>query len=441
MDTGNFIIEDGALELAPVEYRKTWGNACPLIIADRNTWLVAGMALKNIFLAAGYIDTEAFIFPDEQAVYADYAHVEIVRRAMENKEFIAVAVGSGTINDLVKLASYELGRTYMIVPTAPSVDGFTSTGAAITVNGFKITLPCPAPAVVVADSLLLRQAPYPMIASGYGDLSAKITAGADWLIADHLGIEPVVATVWNMVQGSLKAQLSDPQGLAHRDRAVIEGLFLGLVQVGYAMQIYRDSRPASGADHLISHVWEMDHLTFGGKAVSHGFKVAIGTLTSTAIMTELLKRSKDDLKHAFESNAPILWEVREGQIRALIGTEKGLQVALDISHSKFPTREVLESRRQEILDSWDVLKKRIENQIIPFKQLKEMYRIAQCPTEPTDIGLDKAEHIRGIRIAQLIRKRYTVLDLAYEMGLFDEIIDVVVGSGVYFERPTRLIQT
>jgi len=428
------VIREGALSVAPGEYRKIWGNRTPLLIADHNTWKVAGKSLRDMFLKDGFVEVPVYIFADEGMVYADDRHVAEVRSQIEGKDVVPVAIGSGTLNDLVKRASFECGKDYMVVATAPSVDGYTATGAAITVDGFKITLDCPPPALVIADTASLREAPYPMIASGYGDLAAKITAGADWLIADQLGIEPIVPSVWDMVQRPLRSQLSDPKGLAARESAVIDGLFLGLVQVGYAMQRYKDSRPASGADHLMSHVWEMDHLCVDGVAVSHGFKVAIGTLCSTAMMTELLGMSAAGIEQAYAGKPGMDWDGRLEEIKGLLEGDASTESTLKACRIKFQDAGKLVERRKAIVGSWETIKARIRQQIIPFNQLQMMFKVAGCPCQPAEIGLTRAELARGMYKAQLIRKRYTVLDLAYETGLMDHLVGVVAYGDGYFNR-------
>lgn len=426
------IVHEGAIAEAPAAYAARWGTRTPLLVADRNTWAVAGARLRDAFAAAGTEHPQSFVFADQDPVYADDDHVAQVRRLLEGNDLIAVAVGSGTINDLVKLAAHECGKDYMVVATAPSVDGFTAYGAAITVKGFKTTLPCPPPAIVVGDTAILGGAPNAMIASGYGDLSAKLCAGADWQIADALGVERIDPEIWGMVQGPLRMRLSDPAGLARRKPETVEGLFLGLAQVGYAMQRYKDSRPASGAEHLMSHVWEMEHLRLRGEAVSHGFKVAVGALASTALMTELLSLSEPDVERAMTAAEPESWARREKRIETLFPADQSREGALAASRKKFLETGALGERRKTILANWSEIRKRVGTQIVPFGQLQRMFRAAGCPYEPAHIGLDKAGLERGIRKAQGIRARYTVLDLAYEAGLLDRLAAKVSADGAYF---------
>ena len=174
---------------------------------------------------------------------------------------IACSIGSGTLNDITKRASDELGRRYMNVCTAASMDGYAAFGASITENGFKHTMSCRAPQALIADLPTMAGAPQRCTATGLGDLIEKVPAGADWIVADELGIEPIDDEVWDLVQGPLTSAISDPEGLANGKPEAFDGLIEGLVMSGLAMQKYRiSSRPASGAGHQFSHLWEMEHL-------------------------------------------------------------------------------------------------------------------------------------------------------------------------------------
>jgi glycerol-1-phosphate dehydrogenase [NAD(P)+] len=201
---------------------------------------------------------------------------------------VPVAVGSGVINDVVKHAAFGLGRDYLCVGTAASMDGYTSAGAPLSDKGFKKTIQCRPARVVLGDLDVIAAAPAEMTGWGYGDLAGKVPAGGDWIIADALGIEAVDDVAWPLVQGGLRGWLGAPKAIAAGDRVALEGLFAGLTLVGLAMELHGSSRPASGADHQIAHLWEMDDLKFGGERVSHGACVAVGCVMSLRLFDWLL---------------------------------------------------------------------------------------------------------------------------------------------------------
>ena len=224
---------------------------------------------------------------------------------------------------------------------------------------------------------------------------------------DTLGLEPVRPEVWQMVQPELRDRLSEP--------ADLEKIFLGLAATGYAMQLYRDSRPASGAEHLVSHVWEME-----GSEASHGFKVGIGTLAVTAIMTEAFRLSAAELHRV--ASPPSGPEEREREIAALLS--RGVYGdAAGIAMKKFLSGNELLERRSLIASKWEQMGERVLRQLIPFNEMKRQFQRAGCPVHPAEIGLARADFRDGFRRAQLIRKRYTVLDLAYEAGILELLLD------------------
>ena len=412
LETESFVLEPGALRDVPEILRKHWGaQPKAWLVADDNTWKAAGEELAAILRKAGIEVLPPFRFPGKPVIHAAVEHVDELLAAFP-ADCVPLAVGSGTINDLVKRASGLKKVRYFCIPTAPSVDGYTSSGAALNSEGLKKTLPCPAPLAIAADSRILDGAPPEMFAAGYADLMAKIPAGADWIVVDQLGMEPIRADVWELVQTPLRDNLSDP--------ADVKRVFMGLAATGYAMQLYRESRPASGAEHLMSHIWEMEDLKFQGEVVSHGFKVSVGTVAATALFEALFSLSEKEARRYAEpglSRAAREAEIDVLLIRGCYGAE-AKKIALD----KFLEGEALRERRELLYRNWDVLQERLRRQLYPLAELKAMLKKAHCPTTPAEIGLESEQFIHGVAAAQLIRKRYTILDVVYELGLSKALI-------------------
>ena len=291
-DTDVVIMGHDVLDETGRVFKELFGGAKAIIIADENTWAVAGEQTKTSFETHGVETVEPMIFPGRPTVYACYENIEKIRDHIRDLDgVIACSIGSGTLNDLTKRASDELGRRYMNVCTAASMDGYAAFGASITENGFKHTMSCRAPQALIADLPMMAGAPQRCTATGLGDLIEKIPAGADWIVADELGVEPIDQEVWDLVQGPLASAISDPEGLANGKPEAFNGLVEGLVMSGLAMQKYRiSSRPASGAGHQFSHVWEMEHLGMDQEPpLTHGFKVGLGTISVLALWEKVLE--------------------------------------------------------------------------------------------------------------------------------------------------------
>jgi glycerol-1-phosphate dehydrogenase [NAD(P)+] len=261
-----------------------------------------------------------------------------------------------------------------------------------------------------------------MNAAGYADLLAKLTAGADWIVADALGIEPIDRTAWELVQVPLMESLSDPAGVRQGDIAAIGSLTEGLMMGGFAMQWTKTSRPASGAEHQFSHLWDMQHHTHEGAAPSHGFKVAVGTLAVARLYETLLSTRLEELD---VDRAVAAWpaaEATEAEIVALLGEgELADKARLEMS-AKRVTPEELRGRLARLREVWPALRERLRRHLPAASKLAEMLGAAGAPTSPERIGISRERLRVSFRQAYLIRRRFTVLDLAAQAAVFEECL-------------------
>ncbi len=345
-----------------------------------------------------------------------------------------MAVGSGTVNDLVKLAAHRAGRTaYLCVATAASMDGYTAFGASITFQGAKQTFNCPAPRAVVADIDVIRQAPPEMTASGYADLSAKITAGADWILADALGAEPIEPRAWAIVQGGLRDSLADPAGARAGQPSAIGPLVEGLMLGGFAMQWSKSSRPASGAEHQFSHLWDMEHHVHQGSAPSHGFKVGIATLAVTRFYEQLLAHdyaALDVERCAASWPAPA---VSEARIRETFAGTDFVETAVTETRAKHPAPAELRSQLHRLTATWPSIRARLQAQLLPSAEMKRRLDLVGAPTEPEAIGISRARLRDSFFRAYHIRRRFTVLDVATRTGTTETLLRGLFGPGAVWE--------
>jgi glycerol-1-phosphate dehydrogenase [NAD(P)+] len=176
-ETRACVIGAGVLKEVPAVFGEHFPGQKAIVVADATTLAVAGSCVQDALSASKLSGASPYVFADP-ALYAEMAYVDQLTAALHASDLIAVAVGSGTVNDLTKLASHRCGRPYMCVGTAASMDGYTAFGASITFRGNKQTFSCPAPRAVLADLDVLCQAPPAMTASGYADLMAKVVCGA-----------------------------------------------------------------------------------------------------------------------------------------------------------------------------------------------------------------------------------------------------------------------
>ena len=430
-DTKACQIGPEAVAAAAPMFRELFAGATrALVIDDANTKRVAGEAVFAALKTAGIEAAAHTINPDGSWFHATYDKVEEVRDAIvASSGAVPVAVGSGTIIDLAKRASGELGVRYMVVGTAASMDGYTAANASITKDGMKQTLDCPGPLGCIVDSEIAAMAPRDMTASGYADLIAKIPAGADWMIADLIGSEAIHPLAWRLVQGALRDTLANPAGCAAGDEREVRKLCEGLVMSGFAMQAMGSSRPASGTEHQISHYWDMEDLCVDGRPVSHGFKVGIGTLASTATLEFLLEQdlSKLDVDAKVAAWWPSFDAVKATFTLIFPGRPAHVRRAELEFAKKFPSKDALRRELTVIRDNWGDLSARIRAQLMPLAEVREKLRIVGAPTECEEIGVTLARFRETFAGVPFMRARYFGADLVQRLGLMPALLDRLFG--------------
>jgi glycerol-1-phosphate dehydrogenase [NAD(P)+] len=402
-------------------------------VADTTTYKIAGQEVGRELHDAGIAQDEPCVF-DAGRIYANWEWVAKLDALLSGTDAIPVAVGSGTINDLVKLSSCRTGRRYMVVTTAASMDGYTAFGASITFEGAKQTFSCPAPLAVLADTRLIASAPVAMTASGYADLFAKIPSGADWILADALGIEPVDEFAFSLVADNLKAALDDTEGLCAGNAGAMEKLTGGLLFSGFAMQAHRSSRPASGADHQFSHLWDMEHhVCADGHAPSHGFKVSIGLLASIALYEQMLAA---DMENLDVDACVAAWHDRKTMERKALAMFEGSDfptIGVTEYGAKYIPGNELRAQLELLRAKWPRLKGMLSSQLVSFDTAAGMLRSMGAPTLPEHICLTRQRLRDSFRRALYIRRRFTVLDVADRCGMLDRWLDGIFAPGRLWE--------
>ncbi len=439
--TRYLVVEPGGMVAVPSLVADLFPGRPVVIVADSTTFALAGQQVTAYLEAAGHPLRDPIIFPASPTLRPDTRHVASIRAWFDaaGELVLPIAVGSGSINDLTKRAAHEAGLPYISVATAASMDGYTASGAALIHNGVKQTFGCKAPVAVVADLDILCAAPGAMTAAGYGDLLGKVTAGADWIVADAFGVEPIVPDVWEMVQGPLPAMIAEPSRFQVGDPESIEQLFYGLIMTGLAIQVSGSTRCASGSEHQFSHLWEMRGLEHDGELVSHGVKVGFGSIFSAALYQRLLAHDWTDFDvEAAVAKWPSL-AAMEAEIRAMNDSPTLIDRALEECRAKHIAAEALQERLTTLREIWPELKSRLEAQLMLPDVLREHLAAGGCPTEPGQIGLTLEQVRASYQAARRIRRRYTIYDLVFEMGVFDELIaEVFAPGGFWATQPATI---
>ncbi|WP_368859192.1 sn-glycerol-1-phosphate dehydrogenase [Cohnella sp. GbtcB17] len=269
------VLAPGATARLPA-YLKDKGHRRALLVGDPLTMAAAkGDELADAIRELGIAAEATLVKPNAAGdVVADEASiVQTLLDIQQHGADVAVAVGAGTLHDITRYAAYTAGLPFVSVPTAPSVDGFTSKGAPLLIRGDKITVPAIGPEAIFADTDVLAQAPGAMVAAGFGDMLGKYTSLFDWKVGHALGGEDYAPYVAELTAMALEECVASVEAIGARTPAGIETLTRALIVSGLAMLIFGQSHSASGAEHHLSHYWEMELLRTGRRQVLHGAKV------------------------------------------------------------------------------------------------------------------------------------------------------------------------
>ena len=259
-----------------------------LLVADGNTYPLCGETVKSKLgdrvEAVHVFKGEGVLVPDEQAIAA-------LGQCVGAETDLILGVGSGVINDLCKYVSFGHGLPCGIVATAPSMDGFASSGAAMILGGMKVTVTTHAPDVIVGDVSVLRQAPMEMIRAGYADIIGKYSSLCDWRLAEEVNGEYLCLFVYDLVKKSTDEIRDSAADIAARDAAAIGRLMECLVLIGVCLTLLSTTRPGSGSEHHLSHFFEITGLIEHKPYFLHGIDVGYATEVTARLREEILRVS------------------------------------------------------------------------------------------------------------------------------------------------------
>ena len=334
----------------------------------------------------------------------DMDTVEMVRAQTKHATGL-IAVGSGTINDLCKYATFLDRKPYAVFGTAPSMNGYTSVSAAITEHGHKKSLPAHAPIGVFLELDVLSRAPLRMIRSGLGDSVCRTTAEADWLLAHLLLDKPYRTAPFKLLEAD-EAQLFAKAGaLVNGDIGAMEVLARTLVLSGLGMTICAGSYPASQGEHLISHYIDM----LGDPSwptAFHGEHIAVTTLTMARLQQAMLGDTPPKVSATPVTKAAVI---------AHFGAELG-QSCWEAFAKKKLDSDAAASLSQKLAKGWTDIRAALVKVMRPLVEIETALKAAGAPMKSADIGVPADFYRRAVGQAREIRDRYTFLDLAGDSG-------------------------
>ncbi len=414
-----FIHESGAVEHLPAVIQETVPDRTirrVAVVADPRTWLVCGTRVYDILREAGLLVERVVVSDREQGgPVCDDATVADVRTSLGVLEpGVVVAVGSGVINDLCKWSSFDLGVPYVVVATAASMNGYAAANVAATIDGVKVLTEARPPVAVVAEPEIIVNAPSAMTTAGFGDTIAKYQSHADWRINHILLDEYYCGFCAGMINSLEPLFLERPEDIDEGNPHAIGGLFEALFWSGVAMTLVGTSAPASGGEHLLSHTLDMISDVRGRSHDLHGRQVGVGTIFSAALYERLLA-----LENPTFSALPTTVDVEYWQHPGLIAAVKGQYDA------KQARVEVVRQKMVSV-EAWDTLRGSLATLTKPPDVIRDWLCRAGGAVTAEQIGCSRTALREALLHMHEMRKRFTIVDLAWMAGLLPAAVDDII---------------
>ncbi|HOX45870.1 MAG TPA: iron-containing alcohol dehydrogenase [Myxococcota bacterium] len=413
-------------ELPGLARRAAGAGRRVVVVQDRVTRAVLGERVARLLAADGQ-RVETCLVPDGAGgrPHADEGALAVVEASLAAAD-LAVAVGAGTLNDLTKLASHRRGVPYLCVATAPSMNGYTSGLAAMSLGGLKRTVPCVQPFAVVADLDVLGQAPAALVAAGLGDLESKPTATADHRLAAWVRGEHHCPAPERVVLAAEARVAESAAGLPRRDPEAMRRLTEALLLSGLSMKLAGSSSPASGGEHLMSHLWDMEAAAEGRVEGWHGAQVGVATLITASLYERLGRLCPGELDRAWLRSGGLSREAWRERLRAEHGP-RAAEVEAEFL-PKLRTGVEREAELGRVLDGWDELWGALAPALRPARLTRAVLEAGGAPVTARAVGLTPGHLRRALLVARQIRGRYTVLDLAEELGVLPGAAEEVLAA-------------
>ena len=370
-----------------------------LLVADENTYAAAG---KQTVAALNGKKLSNVVFPGETVLIPNEEAIEQVMQKTEGTELI-IGIGSGVIQDLCKYVSHTTGIPYYIVATAPSMDGYASTGAAMILGGMKVTVSAGVPAAIIADTDVLKNAPMEMIQAGYGDIVGKYSALNDWRLSQIVNDEYFCPYIYDLTMEMVQKTLKLADGLLKREEESVRVLMEALVIVGIAMSFAGSSRPASGSEHHLSHFFEITGIVNGEAYFPHGIDVAYSTVVTAQIREKLLSEPWPDAQYRLPRAKYV------SQIHEIYGPVAEGCIAL---------QDKIGLYEKDMLSVYQAKKSEICRVLADMPKAEDIQKMLAAVNLNMDAfySLYSADKLRdAVSYAKELKDRYTVLWLYYDL--------------------------
>ncbi len=391
-----------------------------ILVADERTYPLAGKDCQERLEQAGW-SVASFILPD--GPHGSPVCDDITRDALRAKMppcDCFLAVGSGTVSDLVKWIATSPGKwqacdskiPYAMFATAASMNGYASNNIAPSISGVKRVLNGTVPGVILAHPAIVEQAPFELTAAGFGDVLAKPVSMADWKLNQLLFNEYYCPVCAQLIRDLEPGYLAHPEAIRAREPKAIQALFQALIYSGVSMTMAGTSFPASGGEHMISHALDMIAAAKGLKHDYHGRQVGLGTIFACALYERVLALEAPDFQFILEPTNGKFWAV--------------LADVVEEEHVLKRKKAELAVRQLQQPGMWERIRSTLAPTVRSAAEIKRCLRGAGAAHRIEDIGCTRDRFLAAALNCHQMRERYTIIDLARATGILPEAAGPII---------------
>lgn len=361
-----------------------------LLVADQNTLKAAEGILESL---KDY--SVSFKVYDDLRV-ATMEHVKELEALIAGRDISVLAVGTGSVHDPCRLASARQNKKLCVFATAPSMDGFASYNAPIVSGGFKTTHAAKSPEVVIGDTRILAAAPKALKSAGFGDMIAKYVGLIDWQVSSLLTGEYYCERIAALTKSATDELMAMADKVTANDEETAGKIFESLLKTGIAMSFTQNSRPASGSEHIISHLIECVELRDDIIPNFHGEDVGVCSLAMLKYYNELAEHE------AIETQDEVVdWD----DVYAFYGN-----MAEEVKALNTPDNIIDLVDKDKLKQSWKQICSIIRS-VPSYEACKAAMEQAGCKITVKDIEKEETLFSDCVAYSPYMRRRMTLLRL------------------------------
>ena len=397
-------LEGGAADLvAPLKLGKRLA-----VVSDGNTYQAMGQRVAREL--KGYVSVDEVTLPSN--THCTEEAIADVREKTRHADGVVI-VGSGSLSDVVKYATFEDGRKYACFATAASMNGYAASTASVTLaNGYKTSLPAHAPRGIFIDLKVSADAPIWLSAAGLGDSLCRPTAQVDWWTSHRLFDTFYAKTPYLLMQDDEPLMINNAAGIATHHVAANGYLHRVMTLCGLGVNFTGGSHHGSMGEHQVSHWIDM----FAGSShpgTTHGQQVGVASLAIARLQKMIL-----DLDRPPEIK-PTHIDVDEFVVR--YGENIGRYCYAEARKKSFDARGAA-AFNDTLARVWPELCDELKPMMLDPVMMQKTLKSAGGPTTATELGLSVSQWRNAMRFARDVRNRWSFLDLADDAGILEDFL-------------------